>query len=314
MKNELVVKDNILINASYNLELTEQRLILLAIVNGRESTKELTSDTIIQIEARKYAKSFNTTNEAAYAALKSAVNNLFERKFSYKEYRGSVNKEFIVKSRWVSTIAYSDNLGVLEITFAPKVIPLITRLEKHFTSYQLKQISQLSSKYAIRLYELLISWREVGQTPIIKILEFREKMGLEEHEYLRMDNLKRIVIEPAIKQINKYTDIKVEYKQFKDGRSISGIRFTFKEKVIPKNLDLNKHRDTDTPDLFSNMTEKQISFFAKKLAYDENFSSKNAEIGENYSDFENRLIKQLNDLDFVNKHLSDLQRLGFHSK
>ncbi|MBF7694248.1 replication initiation protein, partial [Acinetobacter sp. FNA3] len=39
MKNELVVKDNILINASYNLELTEQRLILLAIVNGRESTK-----------------------------------------------------------------------------------------------------------------------------------------------------------------------------------------------------------------------------------------------------------------------------------
>jgi hypothetical protein len=36
---ELVVKDNALINASYNLDLVEQRLILLAIVEARESGK-----------------------------------------------------------------------------------------------------------------------------------------------------------------------------------------------------------------------------------------------------------------------------------
>ena len=40
MKNELVVKDNALINASYNLEVTEQRLILLAIINARKQEKE----------------------------------------------------------------------------------------------------------------------------------------------------------------------------------------------------------------------------------------------------------------------------------
>jgi hypothetical protein len=32
---DLVVKDNALINASYNLDLVEQRLILLAIVEAR---------------------------------------------------------------------------------------------------------------------------------------------------------------------------------------------------------------------------------------------------------------------------------------
>ena len=37
MKNELVVKDNVLINASYNLEVTEQRLIMLAIITARAS-------------------------------------------------------------------------------------------------------------------------------------------------------------------------------------------------------------------------------------------------------------------------------------
>ena len=39
MKNGLVVKDNALINASYNLELTEQRLIMLAIINARNQDK-----------------------------------------------------------------------------------------------------------------------------------------------------------------------------------------------------------------------------------------------------------------------------------
>ncbi|MED7999858.1 RepB family plasmid replication initiator protein, partial [Acinetobacter baumannii] len=37
MKKELVVKDNALINASYNLDLSEQRLILLAILEARQS-------------------------------------------------------------------------------------------------------------------------------------------------------------------------------------------------------------------------------------------------------------------------------------
>ncbi|WP_180176860.1 RepB family plasmid replication initiator protein, partial [Acinetobacter sp. Q278-1] len=37
MKKDLVVKDNALINASYNLDLVEQRLILLAILAARES-------------------------------------------------------------------------------------------------------------------------------------------------------------------------------------------------------------------------------------------------------------------------------------
>ncbi|PZO62517.1 MAG: RepB family plasmid replication initiator protein, partial [Paracoccus denitrificans] len=49
MKNELVVKDNALINASYNLEVTEQRLILLAIINARETGKGITADSKLEI-------------------------------------------------------------------------------------------------------------------------------------------------------------------------------------------------------------------------------------------------------------------------
>lgn len=40
----LVVKDNALINASYNLDLVEQRLILLAIIEARESGKGINTN------------------------------------------------------------------------------------------------------------------------------------------------------------------------------------------------------------------------------------------------------------------------------
>ena len=263
MKNDLVVKDNALINASYNLEVTEQRLILLSIIRARETGQGISSDSKLEIHASDYASRFDVTKEAAYNALKNAVNNLFERKFSFKEIHKDTNKEIVVKSRWVSRIAYVDDLATLEVTFAPDVVPLITRLEKHFTSYQLKQVAQLTSKYAIRLYEFLIAWRDVGKTPVISLSEFREKLGLEMNEYQKMVNFKSRVLEPAIKQINELTDIHVKYEQYKTGRSISGLSFTFKHKKIDS---IPSERDPNTVDLFTQMTDAQRHMFANKLS------------------------------------------------
>ena len=50
--SDLIVKDNALMNASYNLDLVEQRLILLAILEARESAKELTQMTLLQFMQR----------------------------------------------------------------------------------------------------------------------------------------------------------------------------------------------------------------------------------------------------------------------
>ena len=77
MKNGLVVKNNSLINASYNLETTEQRLIMLAIMSARDTGQGITADSKLEIHASDYANQFNVTNETAYEVLKSAVNNLF---------------------------------------------------------------------------------------------------------------------------------------------------------------------------------------------------------------------------------------------
>jgi plasmid replication initiation protein len=267
MKNSLVVKDNALINASYNLELTEQRLIMLAIINARESGQGITADSKLEIHASDYAKLFNVSIDASYKALREAVNNLFNRQFSYTAEYKRTGKIGVVRSRWVSRIFYVDDLALLEITFAPDVVPLVTRLEEHFTSYQAKQVAHLTSKYATRLYELLIAWREIGKVPQIEISEFRTRLGLLDNEYTAMSDFKKRVLEPSIKQINEHTDITATYEQHKKGRLISGFSFKIKQKQqakIEKPIDLK--RDPNTPDFFIPMTDAQRHLFAHKLS------------------------------------------------
>ena len=263
MKNSLVVKDNALINASYNLELTEQRLIMLAIINARESGQGITADSKLEIHASDYAKLFNVSIDASYKALKEAVNDLFNRQFSYTAEYKRTGKTGVVRSRWVSRIFYVDDLALLEITFAPDVVPLVTRLEEHFTSYQAKQVAHLTSKYATRLYELLIAWREVGKVPQIEISTFRNRLGLLENEYTAMSDFKKRVLEPSIKQINEHTDITVTYEQHKKGRLISGFSFKLKQKQQPK---IEVKHDPNTPDFFIKLSDPQRHLFANKMS------------------------------------------------
>ena len=300
MKNELVVKDNALINASYNLDTTEQRLILLAIVQARELSKHVDANSTLEVHAHHYMKQFNVDKHAAYEGLKNAASNLVERKFSYKGIHEGTQQEKIVKSRWVSKIAYVDSVGIVELTFAPDVIPLITQLEKSFTAYELKQISSLTSKYAIRLYELLIQWRSVGKTPLFELDDFRFKLGLAEGDYTKMANFKVRVLDAALNQINELTDIIASYEQHKNGRVISGFSFTFTTKHQPKEITHKAKK----------LTEKQIQFFANKLAHHDPFASKKAAVGESYADLEKRLLIELQDVEFVRKYAGVLKELG----
>ena len=303
---ELVVKDNALINASYNLDLVEQRLILLAIVEARESGKGINANDPLTVHAESYVNQFGVHRNTAYQALKDACNDLFARQFSYQKIneRGNIEN---YRSRWVSEIGYVDNEAVVKLIFAPAIVPLITRLEEHFTKYELQQVSNLSSAYAVRLYELLIAWRSTGSTPIIELSDFRQRIGVLDTEYKRMERFKTSVLELAIKQINEHTDITVKYEQHKRGRSISGFSFTFKQK---KKDNPSIERDPNTLDLSSKMTDAQRHMFANKL-------SELPEMGrysqgtESYPQFAVRIAEMLQDPEKIKELSPYLKKVGY---
>ena len=308
MKTELIVKDNALINASYNLDLVEQRLILLAIIEARESGKGINANDPLTVHAESYINQFGVHRNTAYQALKNACDSLFARQFSYQSLseKGNVINH---KSRWVSEVAYIDNEAVVRLIFSPAIVPLITRLEEQFTKYEIQQISNLTSAYAVRLYEILIAWRSTGKTPIINMHDFRQKIGVLDPEYKRMYDFKKYVLDIALKQVNEHTDITAKVEQHKTGRSITGFSFNFKQKKSAAKSLENK-RDLDTIDLFSKMTDKQCHLFANKLSELPEMS-KYSQGTESYQQFAIRIAEMLQDLEKFKELIPLLKKVGF---
>ena len=263
MKKELIVKDNALINASYSLELTEQRIILLAILKARENKTPHNQELIVT--AQSYITAFNVHRNTAYKTLKTACDNLFDRRFSYQRYsdKGKVEQ---VKSRWVQSVVYAESDSYIKIKFADEVLPLITMLEKHFTSYELQQVASLKSIHAIRLYELLIQYRTVGKLEI-SLSDLRLKLGIADGKYPTMNNFKARVLDVGIQQINEHSDITAKYEQVKQGRTITGFKFSFRQKEKQsKAKELN--RDNSTIDfLTDNLTDKQLERIARNKLF-----------------------------------------------
>ncbi|QCO23159.1 RepB family plasmid replication initiator protein (plasmid) [Acinetobacter cumulans] len=303
----LIVKDNALINASYNLELVEQRLILLAIIEARENGKGINANDPLTVHASTYIQTFNVEKHSAYTSLKEACKSLFARQFSYEEINKNGNLTQYT-SRWVSKIGYTKNEATVEIIFAPDVVPLITRLEEHFTSYELEQVAQLQSKYATRLYEILIAWRSTGKTPVLTINEFRKQIGVIDSEYKIISNFKLRVLEPSIKQINDLTDIDVTYEQHKKGRTITGFSFNFKQKQQAKKIETNI--DPDTADLFKKMTDAQRHMFSHKLSEMPEMS-RYSQGTESYQQFAIRIAEMLLQPEKFRELYPLLEKAGF---
>jgi plasmid replication initiation protein len=269
--SELVVKDNRLIQASYTLGVVEQRLMLLAIVGVRETELGITPETLLTVRAEDYARHFGVNRDTAYELLKDSVETLFNRRATVDVYDKRKDKMRPMTVRWVTAMAYEEGEGAVTLRFGIEVVPLVTRLEEQFTMYELKQISGLSSAYAIRLYELLMQWKAAGKTPVFEVDVFRNQLGVELGEYGRVDNFKRRVLDIAVNQVNENTDIDVTYEQHKKGRVITGFSFRFKQKKtapvstseLPKQ---DIERDKNTPDLFTGISEFEINKYSNTLS------------------------------------------------
>ena len=309
----LVVKDNALIEASHKLSEVEQRLILLAILKGREfcdSIEQLTDKELI-IHASDYVNAFDVDKTTAYRMLKQAVLGLFEAKWGYK-YINSKGNVAVRYERFTQSAEYVENEATVKFMFANSIIPMLVELERNFTSYEIEQVANLQSRYAMRLYECLIRFK-ASKLLNITLDELRFRFGLLDTEYKAMGDFKKRVLDMAVKDINDNTDITVSYDQHKQGRTITGFTFKFKQKAKAKTAKAEQDkRDPNTLDMFVPMTDSQRFAFAKKLAHLPELS--HLAVGranQSYEAFAEQIAKDFLDINKQNIYLPFLEKLGF---
>ena len=303
--SKLITKDNKLINASYSLGIPEQRVIFLAIVEARAQERMIDARGVLQIHASSYQEQFKVEKHSAYKALKSAANGLFESYFGYDYIHEKTGKPAHRVVRWAQAVSYIETAGMIELQFTDAVIPLITRLSEQYTEYDLKQVSELQSEYAIRLYELMMQWKSVGKTNKIPIDDLRKKLGVKPEQYKEMHNFKARVLDHAKKQINEHTDITADYVQHKTGRVITGFTFTFKQKKAPEPIAKD--------DAFIKMTDSQVKTFSAKLAALPELGS-NAPIGKSTAEFAAIIASDLVDKNKQMRYMPYLAKLGYQPK
>ncbi|TSB21710.1 replication initiation protein [Psychrobacter sp. YGAH215] len=296
MMSKLITKDNKLINASYSLGIPEQRVIFLAIVEARAQERMIDARGVLQIHASSYQEQFKVEKHSAYKALKSAANGLFESYFGYDYIHEKTGKPAHRVVRWAQAVSYIETAGMIELQFTDAVIPLITRLSEQYTEYDLKQVSELQSEYAIRLYELMMQWKSVGKTNKIPLAEFRTKLGVEPEQYKKMCNFKARVLDLAISQINDFTDVTATYEQHKSGRAVTGFTFKFKMKKNEEKTTANIESDNSDRSTIEGLNDKQLGRIARNPSFIADYNhlvSSTSPAGQNAAEWEFEMINRL---------------------
>ena len=263
----LIVKDNALITASHKLGEVEQRLILLAILKGREycdSVEQLRGKELI-IHTDDYIGYFGGTQQGAYKALKQAVIGLYRAEWGYKYINDKGNK-VVRYERFTQSAQYVEGEGTVSFRFADAIIPMLVELERNFTTYEIKQVAELSSSYAMRLYEFFMQHldKKTGKGWLdISLDDLRFRFGLLPTEYTLMSDFKKRVLELSLKQINTKTDLSATYTQRKQGRIIVGFCFEFERK---QKSTAQQTKQTANINL-DNLTDQERDIIAQKNAY-----------------------------------------------
>lgn len=217
-KDLVVTRHNSLIEGCYKLNLDEQRLLYLCITQ-LDPRKPLPKDNSFTVTASQFAKTFNIDPTNVYKQLEEASKELAERWLRTND--GKYREKF----RWVFGVRYHDDEGKVTLGFSPWVVPYLTSLHKQFTSIKLSQIANLKSVYSIRLLEFLTQFKSTGKF-IINLDKFKERLGIE-NEYNRFYNLKKRVIEPALKELKEKSGLTIEWKPIKSGKTITQLEFVF---------------------------------------------------------------------------------------
>ena len=197
MNSDLVVMDNSIVKASYNLSVSEQRLLLSALAqipknqpidpkqayyitredfirlganadqatrDIRNATKDLMKKTLL-IETNAGVLEFHWLSEVlrfdknADARLKAKYPNPED----YKNYINGLRKYNLLES--LPFGRRSDDI-VARVVFDSRILPLLSELKANFTQFLLDDVANFGSVYSFRFYQMMMQFKSTGYCKI----------------------------------------------------------------------------------------------------------------------------------------------------
>lgn len=223
--NRMVVKSNELIQKSrFSLSLQQQRIVLFLISLISEGDQEFREYQFTISDFLKLC-GMQTNNGQNYQYVKDALQAL-SNKSMWLEKDGV---ETLV--RWLESPKINRTTHQISVRLDRALMPYLLQLKQNFTQYELRWTLKFDSKYSNRLYELLKSVYFNSLEPYSYTFDLAHlRQQIDAAKYKAWQDFKARALEPAIKEINEYSDLNVSYEAKKTGRAVTRIKFTMETK------------------------------------------------------------------------------------
>lgn len=239
------------------LSLSEMRIVnyLIANIDSPKYDKEFRE---FRFDIREFTRIVYPDREPSteYKRIPLIIQKLADKsawKIVEDEETGKMTKALI---RWIEEPEINLDDGIIKLRLHKRLAPYLLQLEKGYFKALFKYTIDAQSKYTIPLYEFLKSWEKVkGGIKVVNLQELRERMDATEKSKDNIAEFKRRALDPAVKEINAFTDLFISYETIKVGRKVEQIKFTIK--IKDKLLDGKDENEDLAEDFFKEVKGKK---------------------------------------------------------
>lgn len=220
---EVYKRNDMIQKARFTLSVQEQRAVLYAI------SKIKPDDTYLkeyEFDIKDFYRVIGWSKQS-YTEFKALMLDLRNRGWYATLPDGSETSV-----AWFSKVRPNKKSGKITIKFDEDMMPYLIQLAagtEFYTKYQLQYVLPMSSQYSPRLYEILKSYQYNNRQWFFDIDDLKHLLDCK--SYTNFNDFKRRALDPAVEEINKYTDLAICYSLTKSGRKVVRVNFQLASKT-----------------------------------------------------------------------------------
>lgn len=244
LDNPVLKMSNRLIEGRYNLTPVEQKVLIAMAAVISKNTKEFDK---VKIRVKDLIEFCEIEETNGYKLVKSATKQLLKRTLEIQYANGDW-----FGTHWLQSAYYKHKDAVIEYEIDKNLKDDFLNLYKAYLATPAKLLIKFDNRYTPRLYNLLKKMIKVKDFEY-EIEYFCDRFMLPESYRNKHTHFEKKFMKVCVDEINDKSDIFVEYKYIKEGRSYTNIHFSvtlkkndnIEEKVEVKSLQSSSDNNDD---------------------------------------------------------------------
>lgn len=168
-----------------------------------------------------------TNSNSVHAKVRRAAEGLLKKVVHIDRGNGSWKMfQWFSSAEYTSGTDSEEGVGFVDLQLHEKLDEYLLQLQSRFFSYPLSHVTRMSSKYAIRLFELLLADSYSGRKRLLSYELDDLRHRLEATQYADFKDFRRNVLDIGKRECERTTNLSFEYDKVTRGRKVIGVTFT----------------------------------------------------------------------------------------